>query len=186
MNVRTEQRPRALAAIVPAKPPAPSAPAVRAHRQTLELALDALKAGAAELALASARGRAGAQDALAALHRKVGDIEFEIKCHSLAVDLATTQDGDAFAAWRAAVQQLEPEQVIEGLSKEGCCHRCIPGESCVITSSVTHAGSTCGHPIRERHLFPLDEAGRTLFPYRDNPRALEIYQAAARKLKVST
>jgi hypothetical protein len=188
MNVRTEQRPRAPAAIVPAKPPAPTAPAVRKHLQTLELLLDALKASAAALALASARAEPGAQAALAALHGKILAAEFEISCNPAARILASKEDSAAEASWREAIQTMDPEEIIAGLSKEGCCHRCTPGINggCVITASAPYAGDTCGHPVRSRHLFPLDEAGRTLFPYRMVPRALEIYLAASRRLKVHT
>jgi hypothetical protein len=84
--------------IVSDTPPAPTAIAVRAHRQTLEALLDALKASAAKLALASARGEAGAQDALAALYLKIRATEFEIECNHQAAELATREDAAAEVA----------------------------------------------------------------------------------------
>jgi hypothetical protein len=145
-----------------------------------------LKPGRAALALASSRGEPGARDALAALHRKIGDVEFEIECNGLAYDLTCSQDGDAFAAWRAAVQQMEPEQIIEGISRSQCCHRCLrgAGNGCVITASAPSAGGTCGHPILERHLFTRNETGKRIFSYRNNPQASKIFDAACEKLKV--
>jgi hypothetical protein len=167
-------------------PPAPTARAVRAHRQTLELSRDALKAGAAELALASARGKAGAQDALAALCGKIRATEFEIECNNAAFELATQEDAAAEVAWRAAIQTLDPEEIIAGITKEGCCRRCTPGipGGCVLTASAPHAGGECGHPIIQRHLFHVDDTGRRKFRHRDNPQASKIFDAACQKLNV--
>src|SRR5258706_12558706 len=94
---------------IPLDPPAPTAKAVRAHRRTLELSLDALRASAAELALASARGRTGAQDAFAALYGKIRAPEFEIECNHQACELAAQEDGAPEIAGRAAIQTLDPE-----------------------------------------------------------------------------
>ena len=172
--------------IVSLKPPAPTASTVRAHRQTLELSLTALRASAAELALASAKGKAGARDALAALYLKIRVTEFSIECNHLAAELATQEDAAAEVAWRAAIQALDPEQIIEGIGKEKCPSRCTPGipGGCCISASAPYAGTTCSHPVRERHLFHLDDRGRRLFPYRDNPQALRIFIAACRRLRV--
>jgi hypothetical protein len=179
-------KPEKIDAIVPDTPPAPTAKAVRGHRQTLELALEALKAGAAKLALASARGKAGAQDALAALYLKIRATEFEIECNHQAFELAKREDAAAEVEWRAAIQTMDPEEIIGGISKNSCCSRCTPGFNggCVITASAPYAGSTCGHPVKERHLFHLDPNGKRFFPYRDNPRASEIFDAACKKLNV--
>ena len=170
---------------IPLDPPAPTAKAVRAHRRTLELSLDALKAGAAELALASARGRTGAQDALAALYGKIRATEFEIECNDQACGLATVEDAAAEVAWRAAIQTMEPQEIIAGIDRESCCRRCQPGINggCVITASAPYAGSTCGLPVRERHSFGLDEMGRRIFPYRDT-QASRVFDAACDELKV--
>jgi hypothetical protein len=169
------------------KPPTPTAKAVRAHRQTLELSLAALKQSAAELALASARGKAGAKDALAALYLRLRATEFEINCNHAAAELASQQDAAAEIAWRAGIQCLDPEEVIAGISKDGCCGRCTPGSpgGCVITASAPYAGGTCGHPIREKHLFHLNDQGRRIFRYRDNPQASRIFDAACKRLGVA-
>jgi hypothetical protein len=81
---------------------------------------------------------------------------------------------------------MDPEHIIEGIGKEKCPSRCTPGipGGCCISASAPYAGSTCSHPIRERHLFNLDDTGRRLFPYRDNPQALRIFIAACRRLRV--
>ena len=166
--------------------PAPTATAVRAHRQTLELSLTALRASAADLALASAKGKAGAKDALAALYLKINATIFEIDCNHAAAELATREDAAAEVAWRAAIQTMDPEEIIEGIGKEKCCDRCTRGISggCVITAPAPYAGATCGHPIREKHLFPLDDRGRRFFPYHDNPQAARIFSEACRRLRV--
>jgi hypothetical protein len=172
--------------IVPIKPPAPTAKTVRAHRQTLELSLRALQASAAELALASARGKAGAKDALAALYLKIRATEFEIECNHAAAELATQEDAAAEVAWRVAIQTLAPEDIIAGIGKDLCCGRCTPGspQGCVITASAPYAGGACGHPIRERHLFNIDDRGLRQFRYRSTPQASKIFDAACEKLNV--
>src|SRR5258705_9076792 len=131
---------------IPLDPPAPTAKAVRAHRRTLELSLDALRAGAAELALASARGRTGAQDALAALYGKIRATEFEIECNHQACELAALEDAAAEVAWRAAIQAMDPEEIIQGIDRESCCRRCQPGINGGggITNAAPHAGAPCG------------------------------------------
>jgi hypothetical protein len=172
--------------IIALQPPAPTASTVRAHRQTLELSLTALRASAAELALASANGKAGAKDALAALYLKINSTIFEIDCNHAATELATHEDAAAEVAWRAEIQTMDPEQIIAGLGKEKCCDRCTPGSpgGCVISASAPYAGGACVHPIRERHLFHLDDRGRRLFRYSDTPLASRIFDAACRRLGV--
>jgi hypothetical protein len=172
--------------IVPIKPPAPTAKAVRAHRQTLELSLEALKASAAKLALASARGKTGAQDALAALDLKIRTAEFEIVCNHAAAELATQEDADAEVAWRAAIQTMAPEEIIAGIGKDVCCGRCTPGipGGCVITASAPYAGGVCCHPVRERHLFYINDRGLRQFRYRDDPQSSRIFDAACKRLGV--
>jgi hypothetical protein len=172
--------------IVPDTPPAPAAKAVLAHRKKLEIERDALRTGAAELALKSAQGDASAQAALSALHRKIGDLEFEINCNSLAFDLATTQDSDAESAWRALLQTMDPEEIIAGIGKELCCRRCQPGINggCVISAAAPASGGVCSHPIRQHHLFHINDRGLRKFPYRDNPQASRVFDAACEKLNV--
>jgi hypothetical protein len=172
--------------IVPDTPPEPTAKVVRAHRQILELSLGTLKASAAKLALASARGKAGAQDDLAALYLKIRATEFEIECNHAAAELATQEDAAAEVVWRAAIQTLAPEEIIAGIGKDVCCGRCTPGipGGCVITASAPYAGGACGHPIRERHLFYINDRGLRQFRYSDNPQASRIFDTACKRLGV--
>jgi hypothetical protein len=172
--------------IVPATPPAPTAKAVREHRRTLELSLDALKAGAAQLALASARGEPGAQEALAALHGKIQATEFEIGLNYAAVELGSQEDAAAEAAWRASLQTMDPAAIIDGIGKEQCCKRCTPGVpgGCVISAAAPHAGGICVHPVRERDMFSRDANGKRQFHYRHSARVSAVFDAACEKLKV--
>jgi hypothetical protein len=169
--------------IVPYDPPIPTARDVRVYRHTLEASLDVLRASRAGLALASARGDTAARENLAALRLKIRAVEFEIECNHAAFELAEKQDGDAWAAWRASILMLDPEEAIAGIGKDGCCTRCtpnIPG-GCVLSANKS---STCMHPIRELRSFHNDEAGVKIFPYRDDPQAKKIFEAACTKLKV--
>jgi hypothetical protein len=166
-------------------PPTPTVNAVRAHRRTLELSLDALKAGVGELALASARGNPGAQEALAALCGRLRAIEFEIECNHQARELATQQDAAAEVKWRAAIQTLDPDEIIDGLGRDCCPRRCTPGIAggCVLSAAAPHAGAHCAHPVKERHLYSRDDSGRRIFPHRDTPAA-RVFDAACERLKV--
>jgi hypothetical protein len=168
------------------KPPAPTAKAVRAHRKTLELSLLALKESAAALALASARGKVGAKDALAALYLRIRATEFEAECNYAAAELATQEDAAAEVAWRAAIQTLSPDEIIAGIGKDSCCSRCTPGipGGCVLTAMAPHSGGTCSHPIRERHLFYVNDRGMREFAYRNSPQAAMVFDAACERLKV--
>jgi hypothetical protein len=169
---------------VPMKPPAATRPVVRAHRRTLELERDNLRAGAIELALRSAMGNLDARNTLAALPAKLAALQFEIDLNHQAQELAHAEDAAAEIAWRASIQILDPEDIIEGINQISCCGRCAQGVSCVITASAPYAGAECGHPIRQKHLFHLDDRGRRLFPYRDVPQAARVFDAACRRLKV--
>jgi hypothetical protein len=172
---------------VPLGPPVPTAPAVRAHRRTLDMSLDVLKAGAASVALASAMGEAGAQEALSALYLKIRVAEFETECSHAACELAAVHDNAAEGAWRVALQTMDPAEIIAGIGADSCCRRCTPGApgGCVITSGDPYAGATCGHPIRERdRVFSRDAEGVRQFLYRNSPRALAVFDAACQKLKV--
>jgi hypothetical protein len=171
---------------IPTAPPATTAQAVRQHRAALEKLRDELKAGIAALALASARKEPGASEALAALRQKIVNLEFEIECNSAAHELAATEDEVAFAAWRAAVATLEPEQAIEGIGKEVCPARCLRNQSCVMLASNPHVASTCCHPILARDLvFTRDSQGERQFSFDRIPQASRIFEAACRKLKIA-
>jgi hypothetical protein len=117
---------------------------------------------------------------------KISSIEFELTYNGAAAELAAQEDSAAEAAWRNSIQAMDPEQIIAGLGKEKCCDRCTPGSpgGCVISASAPYAGGACVHPIRERHLFHLDDRGRRLFRYSDTPQASRIFVAACRRLRV--
>jgi hypothetical protein len=175
-------------AIVPDTPPAPTAKAVRAHRKMLEIERDALRAGAVELALASALGDLGVKAALAALPAKLAALQFEIDLNHQAHELAYSQDAAAEAAWRTSIQTLPPEKIIAGINKEACCHWCQPNVAggCVLSAAAPYSGSTCMHPTRmgSFHQFNIDNSGLRIFPYRNNPNAAKVFYAACLKLKV--
>jgi hypothetical protein len=172
--------------IVPLKPPPPTRPAVIAHRRTLELERDALRSGAIELALSSAMGDMDARNKLASLAAKLAALQFEIDLNHQTQELCHVEDAAAEIGWRKLIQTLPPEEIVAGIGREKCPDRCTPGipGGCCITAAVSYAGSTCSHPIRERHLFHLDDRGRRLFPYRNNAQASRIFDAACRRLKV--
>jgi hypothetical protein len=165
-------------------PPATTAAAVKKYRQALAQSLDDLKATIPALALAAARRVPGAQDELAALRVKIENIEFEIEQNAAAYRLAEQQDGAAFAEWRAAVQQLEPAEIIGGISKEQCPGRCLRGlvGGCILAGGDAFA-SGCLHPIIEKHLFSRDSSGKRTFLLSHNPRAVAVFGAACEKLK---
>jgi hypothetical protein len=165
-------------------PPKPTAAAVRAHRRTLELERDALRAGAAALALASARGDRAAKEALAALPARHAALTFEIDLNGEAVALAQNEDAAAEQAWRAAIQTLPADEIIAGISADSCCRRCTPGSpgGCVLSGGARFAGATCYHPVKEA--FANNEHGKRMFPLRDDPQAAKVFYAACEKLKV--
>lgn len=171
------------------KPPAATAKAVVDYRKKLERDRDGLRTGAAELALLAALGDADAKATLAAIPGKHAALQFEIDLSHEAFDLAHKNDSDAEVAWRASLQAMDPEELIAGINKDECCHRCqpnLPG-GCVITASYPYAGSQCGHPIREKAaIFGRDENGERQFLYRHNPQAARVFEAARRRLKVPT
>jgi hypothetical protein len=165
-------------------PPAPTAKQVRAHRQSLMMSIAAMRAGAPELAFASAMGNLGAKDALANLYLKLKTLEWELELNAEAVNLGRSADQAAETARREAIQALPAEEIIEGITRDSCCRLCIPGSDCVISAPAGRSGGICVHPVTQKHLFFLDETGRRHYPYEDNPRSYEIHLAACRKLKL--
>lgn len=176
----------AAADVVPMKPPASSKAVVLARRRTLELERDALRAAAVDLALASAMGDAGARTRLAALPVKLAALDFEIDLSHQAQELAHVQDAAAETAWRAAIQQMEPGAIIQGIGKDSCCGRCMPGVAggCVLTAGAPFPGSTCAHPVKTLELFHRDVEGNRIFPLRENPQASRVFDTACEKLGV--
>jgi hypothetical protein len=171
--------------IVPLKPPAPTKPAIVAYRKTLEIERDALKASAAALAFASAKGDSAAREALAAIPGRLAALQFEIDLNHECQQLAHAEDAAAEIAWRAAIQAMNPAAIIQGISKEQCAPRCLRGTpgGCVLSGGDPYASSCC-HPILEKHLFSRDGRGMRLFTFRHNPQASAVFDAACDFLKV--
>jgi hypothetical protein len=171
MNAETIERPHARA--VPGKPPASHVLTVLAHLQTTRRALAALHLEIPERAFAAATGRPDGKENLAALREKIAAAEFEIECNSKAREVAAQIDQKAIAAWKAAVQTLEPEEIIAGITKDACCGRCGAGHGCVITGADALAGP-CAHPVLVGAL--------ELTRYTLNPKITAVYAAACVKL----
>jgi hypothetical protein len=158
-------------AIVAAEPPGPRAPSVLEQRPALERELADLKQRIAETTLAAYEGKPDGRKNLAALHDQIRIVTFQLEGSAAALELAQHLDQAALSAWKAAVQMLPPEEIVDGITKEACCRRCIGG--CAITAADPYSGP-CGHPV----LVGALELNR----YRDNPKILAIYDAACRKL----
>jgi hypothetical protein len=159
--------------IVSAERPALRAPAVISRLRIAERELADSKMQVAEYALAVAEGKPGATGSLAALHRRITMLMFEIEASPHARELAQRLDQDALTAWRADIQALPPEEIIDGITRDSCCRRCSAAGACVISGSDSLAGP-CQHPILTGAL----ELNR----YRDNPKILAVYTAACTKL----
>ena len=171
--------------IAPATPPAARVPAVLARLRTAERELADLKLQRGERQLAAAEGRHGAKEALAALHQKIAAVAFEIECSGPAREHAARLDQDALVAYRAAIQTLPAEVIVAGLTRDSCCGLCGPATGCVIAGNNLLGGAgPCSHPVKERLSFVLDERGRRIFRYRDNPQASKVFDAACEKLNV--
>lgn len=170
---------------VAAGPPPPIAKSVLAHRKKLETERDGLRAGAALLALKSSQGDTSARAELAAIPPRFAALTLEIDLNHEAHQLACEQDSASEAAWRAGLQSLSPEELIEGIGKDSCCGLCRPGAFCVITAGYPFAGAQCGHPVKEKILvFGKDATGTRRFIYEHNPRALAVFTAARKRLKI--
>jgi hypothetical protein len=161
--------------IIPTEPPAPRAPTVLKHLQTSKRALVALEGEVPALLLAVAEERPGAKEGLAALREEIAAAEFEIEHNAKARELAERLDEQAIAAFKAAVQTLSLEEIVEGISKDQCPRRCAARVGCVITGADPLAGP-CAHPVLVGSL--------ELHRYRDNPQICAVYAAAAAKLNL--
>jgi hypothetical protein len=174
--------------VVSLKPPPSTKPAIVAYRKTLEIERDALRASAAALAFASAKGDSAAREALAAIPGRLAALEFEINLNHECQQLGHAEDAAAEIAWRESLQSMDPEDLIAGINKDECCHRCQPNTpgGCVITAGYPYAGSQCAHPIREKHMvFGRDANGVRQFLYRQNSQALKVFTAARKRLGVA-
>jgi hypothetical protein len=160
--------------IVPDKPPELRALAVVARLKIAQRELADLKLQVAERVLAVAEGTPGARESLAALHQKITATAFEIESNFQARELAARLDEEAIVAWKAAVQTLDPEEIIAGITKDQCCRLCLRGAGCVITGCDALAGP-CAHPARE---------GLMLTRYKENPKIVAVFAAACAKLGI--
>jgi hypothetical protein len=157
--------------IISTEPPSPRAHTVRDHLQYLKRALEALEAEIPERALEAAEGK---PDGLAALHEKITAAKFEIECHPKARALAERSDEQAIVNWRAAVQTLPAEQIVDGIGREVCPRLCSAGGGCVISGADTLSGPCC-HPNRE---------GLMLTRYKENAQIIRVFAAACAALKI--
>jgi hypothetical protein len=168
-------------------PPALTAPHVRAHRRALEARLVELRGTVPAAALAIVNKKFGAVGALAALRRKIANVEFEIAANSDAHDLAQAKDAAAHASWRKQVHELPIEQALEGIGRDSCCRRCRPNSpgGCVLGGGCDVAGTSCLHPVKEQDSFHNDDNGKKVFRLHFHERAAATFAAAATRLKVS-
>jgi hypothetical protein len=160
---------------IPDKPPAPRAAAVTEHLQASRRTLAALEAQVPEMALAAALGEPGGAENLTALHQKIGAVKFEIECYPRARARAERSDEQAVVDWRAQVQTLPPEQIVDGIGREVCPRLCGAGGGCVIAGSDPLAGGLCCHPNKE---------GLVLSRYNENPQIVRVFAAACAALKI--
>jgi hypothetical protein len=131
---------------VPLDPPASRVPAVRDRAIRLEAELAALALRQAAAVLACAEGAPRAAAALADLHHKIALAEFELAGNGAARDLAEKLDQASLETWRADVQTLPPDEIVGGITRDGCCRRCRPGD-CVI-AGANRIPSECVHPVK--------------------------------------
>jgi hypothetical protein len=163
--------------LVAVEPPPLRAAAVIERLKICKLALVALEQEIPSLLLAVAEGYPGAKEGLQALRDQIAGTKFEIENHPKARAHAEQIDEANRVAWAATVQTLPPAQIIEGISAEACCKRCIPGISCAITGSDPLAG-ICAHP---KLVGPLEKDH-----YRTNPKIQAVYAAACAKLGIGS
>jgi hypothetical protein len=161
--------------IIPTELPARRAPAVLKHLQISKRELVALEGQIPALLLAVAEARPGAKEGLAALREEIATAEFEIENHAKARELAERLDEQAIVAWKAAVQTLSLEDIVEGITKDQCCRRCAAGAGCVISGADPLAGPCC-HPVLVGRL--------ELTRYQENPKVAAVYAAACALLGI--
>jgi hypothetical protein len=164
------ERPREIAH----SPPAPRAVRVAERLQISKRTLGELEGAIPRLLLAALEGHPGAKDELAALREKIAAAQFEIENNAKARDHAAHLDQEAIAAWRASIQTLPPEEIIAGITKDGCCRRCGPA-GCVIVGADP-MGRECSHPV-------VSSEGLKA-RYHQNPKVLAVFEAACSKLGI--
>jgi hypothetical protein len=162
--------------IIASEPPAPRAPAVIALRGALERELADLKLRVAETALAAYEQKNG-RERLAELDAKIRACTLQIESAPAAHQLAAQLDEQAMAQWRAAVQTLEPAEIVAGIGREVCPRLCGAGGGCCIVGSDSLAGSLCCHPAKE---------GLVLARYHENSQIVRVYAAAVAALKMGS
>jgi hypothetical protein len=150
-------------------PPAPRAPSVLEQRPALEREMVDLKQRIAETVLAAFEGKPNARENLAALDAKIRAVSFQLDGNAAAHELAERLDREAVAAWRAAIEDADPAEVVGGITRRECCEMCSDAQGCVIT------GLQCGHPVK------VGTVGPRLM---SNPKVRALFRAAAETLGV--
>lgn len=160
--------------IIPAAPPPRQATVVIKHFESCKRMLAALELKIPELAFAAAVGKPDGKEALLALSQEIAALKFEIEHHAKARALAERLDEQAVVDWRAAVQTLPPEQIVDGIGREVCPRLCGAGGGCVISGSDALSGPCC-HPKKE---------GLMLSRYNENAQIVRVFAAACAALKI--
>src|SRR6266404_975429 len=153
--------------IVPNQPPAPRAAAVLEHLQACKRLLATLEGKIPELAFAAAVGKPGGAENLAALREKIASAKFFIENYPKARAYAELLDEQAVVDWRAAVQTMDPAEIVRGIGKEVCPRLCSAGGGCVISGADALSGPCC-HPNRE---------GLMLSRYHENEQIMRVWNA---------
>lgn len=160
--------------LVPSEPPPSRVPSVLRRKEIVERELVDLKEQIAERVLACVEGKADGRKNLAELREKIGVAEFELDLLPLARKLAVQLDEHAAAAWRAEIQTMSAHEILAGITKDECCHRCSDG--CVILGGDPSADrQECAHPVR---------TGALSARYGDNHQVQTVFAAACAKLGV--
>jgi hypothetical protein len=160
--------------IVPDKPPELQAPAVVKHQQITKATLAVLEAQIPETAFAAAVGKPGGAENLSSLREKIAAAKFMVENYPKARAYAELLDEQALVDWRAAVQTLDPAELVAGIGKEVCPRLCGAGGGCVISGSDAFSGPCC-HPLRE---------GLMLTRYKESAQIVRVFSAACAALRI--
>jgi hypothetical protein len=164
------ERPREIAH----SPPAPRAVRVAERLQISKRTLGELEGEIPRLLLAALEGYPGAKDELAALREKIAAAEFEIQHNSKALVHASHLDQEATDVWRASIQTLPLGELVDGITRDGCCRLCGPA-GCVIVGADP-MGRECSHPVVSREGLKAR--------YHQNPKIVAVFEAACLKLGI--